>query len=91
MDSVFTLRGASGEGKTTGLQAAASVWGSPQFLRPWSATGNGIEALAASQNDTCMVLDELSQASPFEVGGMVLHGGQWRRQAAGGCALGGGR
>ncbi|MDZ7854522.1 MAG: DUF927 domain-containing protein [Halomonas sp.] len=67
----FNLRGASSKGKTTGLQAAASVWGSPQFLRPWSATGNGIEALAASQNDTCMVLDELSQASPFEVGSMV--------------------
>ncbi|MDT8880725.1 DUF927 domain-containing protein [Halomonas saccharevitans] len=67
----FNLRGASSKGKTTGLQAAASVWGSPQFLRPWSATGNGIEALAASQNDTCMVLDELSQASPFEAGSMV--------------------
>ncbi|MEQ6918023.1 DUF927 domain-containing protein [Halomonas aquatica] len=67
----FNLRGASSKGKTTGLQAAASVWGSPQFLRPWSATGNGIEALAASQNDTCMVLDELSQASPSEAGSMV--------------------
>ncbi|MFW3615529.1 DUF927 domain-containing protein [Billgrantia antri] len=67
----FNLRGASSKGKTTGLQAAASVWGSPQFLRPWSATGNGLEALAASQNDTCMVLDELSQASPFEAGNMV--------------------
>lgn len=67
----FNLRGASSKGKTTGLQCAASVWGSPQFLRPWSATGNGIEALAASQNDTCMVLDELSQASPFEAGSMV--------------------
>lgn len=67
----FNLRGASSKGKTTVLQAAASVWGGPQFLRPWSATGNGIEALAASQNDTCMVLDELSQASPVEAGSMV--------------------
>ncbi|MGM0988504.1 MAG: DUF927 domain-containing protein [Pseudomonadota bacterium] len=67
----LNLRGASSKGKTTGLQAAASVWGSPQFLRPWSATTNGIEALAASQNDACMVLDELSQASPYEVGSMV--------------------
>ncbi|QOR40101.1 DUF927 domain-containing protein [Billgrantia diversa] len=67
----FNLRGASSKGKTTGLQAAASVWGSPQFLRPWSATGNGLEALTASQNDTCLVLDELSQASPFEAGNMV--------------------
>nr|WP_298377697.1 DUF927 domain-containing protein [uncultured Halomonas sp.] len=67
----FNLRGASSRGKTTALQAAASVWGSPMFMRPWSATGNGIEALAASQNDTCMILDELSQASPFEAGSMV--------------------
>ena len=67
----FNLRGGSSKGKTTGLQMAASVWGSPQFLRPWAATGNGVEALAASQNDTCMVLDELSQASPHEAGSMV--------------------
>lgn len=67
----FNLRGASSKGKTTGLQAAASVWGSPQFLRPWSGTTNGIEALAASQNDTCTILDELSQASPFEAGSLV--------------------
>ncbi|KUJ88704.1 MAG: hypothetical protein XD36_0941 [Halomonas sp. 54_146] len=67
----FNLRGGSSKGKTTGLQMAASVWGSPQFLRPWAATGNGVEALAASQNDTCMVLDELGQASPHEAGSMV--------------------
>lgn len=67
----FNLRGKSSRGKTTGLQMAASVWGSPQFLRPWAATGNGVEALAASQNDTCMVLDELSQANPHEAGSMV--------------------
>ncbi|RUR27316.1 DUF927 domain-containing protein [Vreelandella andesensis] len=67
----FNLRGGSSKGKTTGLQIAASVWGSPQFLRPWAATGNGVEALAASQNDTCMVLDELSQANPHEAGSMV--------------------
>lgn len=67
----FNLKGKSSRGKTTGLQMASSVWGSPQFLRPWAATGNGVEALAASQNDTCMVLDELSQANPHEAGSMV--------------------
>lgn len=67
----FNLRGGSSKGKTTCLQMASSVWGSPQFMRQWSGTGNGIEALAASQNDTCMVLDEISQASPYEAGNMV--------------------
>ena len=49
-------------GKTTCLQAAASVWGrgaTPGYVRAWRATANGLEGAAAQSTDTVMVLDEL--------------------------------
>lgn len=61
------LWGASSTGKTTAAQAAASVWGrgdSRGFVRGWSSTANGIEAVAASASDTCLVLDEFSMVDP---------------------------
>ncbi|WP_051134236.1 DUF927 domain-containing protein [Methylocystis sp. ATCC 49242] len=54
--------GPSSKGKTTILQAAASVWGkgdAPGYVRAWRATANGLEGAAASATDTCLVLDEL--------------------------------
>lgn len=54
--------GPSSKGKTTILQAGASVWGrggSPGYVRAWRATANGLEGAAASATDTCLVLDEL--------------------------------
>jgi putative DNA primase/helicase len=57
------LFGRSSQGKTTCLQAAASVWGrggSPGFVRAWRATANGLEGAAAQFTDTVMPLDELS-------------------------------
>jgi Domain of unknown function (DUF927) len=54
--------GGSSKGKTTILQAAASVWGrgaSPGYVRAWRATANGLEGAAASATDTALVLDEL--------------------------------
>jgi putative DNA primase/helicase len=54
--------GQSSKGKTTILQAGASVWGrggSPGYLRAWRATANGLEGAAASASDTALVLDEL--------------------------------
>jgi putative DNA primase/helicase len=54
--------GPSSKGKTTLLQASASVWGrggSPGYVRAWRATANGLEGAAASATDTCLVLDEL--------------------------------
>jgi putative DNA primase/helicase len=57
------LFGQSSRGKTTCLQAAASVWGrgtTPGYVRAWRATSNGLEGAAAQFTDTVMVLDELS-------------------------------
>jgi uncharacterized protein (DUF927 family) len=57
------LFGQSSRGKTTCLQATASVWGrgtTPGFVRAWRATANGLEGAAAQSTDTVMVLDELS-------------------------------
>lgn len=56
------LRGDSSSGKTTALRVAASVWGSPpMFVRPWRATDNGLEAVAAQHSDAFLPLDELAQ------------------------------
>ncbi len=80
----INLLGKSSQGKTTALQVAASVWGSPETVRNWSSTGNGLEALAASLNDTLLTLDELSQSSPFEAGNMVylLANGNGKQRAS---------
>src|SRR5215831_3792077 len=58
----LNLFGQSSRGKTTCLQAAASVWGragTPGFVRAGRATANGLEGAAAQSTDTLMVLDEL--------------------------------
>ena len=66
--------GQSSRGKTTLLQAAASVWGrgaSPGYVRAWRATANGLEGAAASATDTVLVLDELGQIDPHELHGAL--------------------
>ncbi len=58
----LNLFGPSSKGKTTILQAGASVWGrggSPGYVRAWRATANGLEGTAASATDTALILDEL--------------------------------
>lgn len=58
----LNLFGPSSKGKTTILQAGASVWGrgaAPGYVRAWRATANGLEGMAASASDTALVLDEL--------------------------------
>lgn len=62
------LRGDSSTGKTTALRAAASVWGSPEYMQRWRATDNGLEALASQHSDCLLVLDELSQVDPKAAG-----------------------
>jgi putative DNA primase/helicase len=66
---------ASSKGKTTILQAAASVWGkgsiSSGFMRAWKATGNGLEGAAAASSDTCLILDELGVADARDVAGAI--------------------
>lgn len=58
-------------GKSTALEVAASVWGPPDFIRSWSTTANGLEGIAATRNDTCLILDEINEASPQEIGKIV--------------------
>jgi putative DNA primase/helicase len=49
-------------GKTTVLEAGASVWGSPErYKRAWRATANGLEGVCAQHTDTLLVLDEISE------------------------------
>jgi hypothetical protein len=52
----INLVGQSSIGKSTLLQAAASVWGrgaSPGYVRAWRATANGLEGVAASARPSC--------------------------------------
>ena len=65
----FNLYGQSSRGKTTIVQAAASVWGkgdSPGFVRPWRSTANALEAAAAMHTDTLLPLDELGAVEAKE-------------------------
>ncbi len=68
----FHLHGPSSTGKTSALKAGVSVWGKPEqpdsYCRSWRSTTNGLEGLAALHNDGLLVLDELNQADPREVG-----------------------
>lgn len=80
----FHLRGGSSSGKSTALKAAASVFGNPsKNVRNWRATANGLEGLAALQNDGFLVLDELSQIDPREAGeaAYLLANGQGKARA----------
>ena len=68
------FHGQSSRGKTTLLQAAASVWGrggSPGYVRAWRATANGLEGAAASATDTALILDEFGQVDGREAGAVL--------------------
>jgi putative DNA primase/helicase len=76
----FNLYGQSSRGKTTTVQAAASVWGkgdSPGFVCPWRSTANALEATAAMHTDTLLPLDELGtmDAKEAAVAAYSLAGG----------------
>jgi putative DNA primase/helicase len=75
--------GDSSTGKSTTAEIAATVWGPPEFIRSWSTTSNGFEGIAAARNDTCIVLDEINEASPLDVGKIVymLGNGQGKQRA----------
>lgn len=82
------FEGDSSRGKTTVLQCGASVWGAPGFVRTWRATANGLEATSAALNDTCLILDEISECSPNEIGAIVYsiangHGKQRAKRTGG--------
>jgi putative DNA primase/helicase len=84
----FNLKGASSIGKTTALSVAASVWGSPKYIKQWKTTGNALEAIAEAHNNTLLCLDELSQVDGREAGEiayMIANGsGKNRLKAKGG-------
>lgn len=65
------LRGPSSIGKSTALEAAASIWGPKSFVRQWRATANGLEGAAELANETLLVLDELAQLAPGDAGSVA--------------------
>lgn len=83
----LNLFGQSSLGKTTLIQAGASVWGrggSPGYVRAWRATANGLEGAAASATDTCLVLDELGVVEARDAAAAVygLSNGSGKARAA---------
>ena len=65
----FHFYGQSSRGKSTLVEAAASVWGKgaiPGFVRPWRTTANALEGAAAIHSDALLVLDELGMIDPRE-------------------------
>lgn len=80
----FHFRGASSSGKSTTLNLAASIWGNPKsYVRSWRSTTNGLEGLATLHNDGLLILDEISQVDPNEVGNAayLLANGQGKSRA----------
>jgi putative DNA primase/helicase len=63
--------GSSSTGKSTAQLVAASVYGSPAFKQSWRATGNALEGTCALHNDAALILDEMAEVEPKEVGNIV--------------------
>jgi putative DNA primase/helicase len=60
--------GKSSSGKTTAATITASIWGPPRlFMKSWRTTVNGLEGVAAAQNEVLLVQDEIKQASPDDI------------------------
>lgn len=80
----FHFVGESSQGKTTLSYVGASVIGNPDStIKPMNATANSFEGEAANCNDSTMFLDELGEAPPEQIGGIVykLAGGKGRGRA----------
>lgn len=63
--------GNSSTGKSTAQLVAASVYGGKSFKQSWRATGNALEAVCAMHNDTALILDEIAEVDPKEIGSIV--------------------
>lgn len=61
---IIHFTGSSSTGKSTLLEVANSIYGSPSLIEKWRATDNGLEMVLASHNDNLLCLDEISQANP---------------------------
>jgi uncharacterized protein (DUF927 family) len=80
----FNIVGRSGDGKTTALYVAASVAGPPEGqVKTCDSTANAFESTAVQHNDACLLMDELGQAHPEQIGQVVykLAGGVGRGRA----------
>ncbi|MEO6118599.1 MAG: DUF927 domain-containing protein [Methylotenera sp.] len=75
--------GQSSTGKTSAVQVAASLWGSPEYVVSWRTTDNALEAIAARHNDNLLILDEMSQVGPEKAGEIayMLGNGQGKSRA----------
>jgi len=75
--------GESSTGKSTCGIAACSVWGGENYKRSWRTTSNGLEGAAMLFNDGLLVLDEISECDPREVGAIVysLGNGKGKQRA----------
>ncbi|MDY0137506.1 MAG: DUF927 domain-containing protein [Thiomicrospira sp.] len=67
----FHFVGGQGKGKTTSLLLAGSVWGSHERKSTWRATSNGLEMTAFRHNDNLLLLDEVGESKPAEMGNTV--------------------
>ena len=70
----ISIHGPSSTGKSTTIEAAASVWGNGAtdgYVHTWRSTSNGLEAVAAMHCDLPLCLDELGQADGRDVGSSV--------------------
>jgi len=77
----FHFYGRTSQGKTTMLQAAASVWGNScdpamaggtdAYIQRWNATKNGLEGMASSFNDLPLIIDEIGEGEERDFGRII--------------------
>ncbi|MDG6777690.1 DUF927 domain-containing protein [Thiomicrorhabdus sp. zzn3] len=67
----FHFRGESSKGKTITLYAGGSVWGGHDRKNTWRATSNGLEMTAYQHNDSLLLLDEMGEMNPRDIGNTV--------------------
>lgn len=67
----FSIVGLSGDGKSTALRLAGSVWGGPAHVGTFRSTLNGMESALAQASDSVLIVDEMGQANPKEIASIV--------------------
>lgn len=77
----FHFYGGSSQGKTTLLKLAASVYGSPDYVKTWRSTDNALEATAASHSDCLLILDEIGQCDARIIGESIYMLGNGKGKA----------
>lgn len=83
----FHFVGNSSSGKTTCLNIAASMFGTPDYVSTWKSTDNAMENIAFRRNDSLLILDELSEISPSKAGDVayMLANGQGKKRMDKNC------